>query len=395
MRIFFVFGLALPGINRPKSLASRCRTVYNYKVQHGAWENRKMYYLIVTNKDLFRDFIAKEANFCALISFEGKDTQTVFDLLRRQFFQEHPQYPTNDGIITQYNVSITDDDGNLYYADLKSATFVLQGNIKPSVYFEQLDKLDASHAAAEQKRRKIKEKYRKNTLLRHRSLIPEYKKFSYFDAQYGIEIPFRLKTGKETHKKPLLVFLHGAGALGEENVKQFAEFKTAVGRIKRDCIVLLPQQSSAFAEENAENLKIYAKSLKNMIELLALSYPIDTSRIYLTGISLGGACVWYSLYNCPGFYAAGIPLMGYMPEAYSGVFRKENFAREKIWAGHAKDDKLVPADSDINIYNRIKDVCSIKLSLYDQGGHRMMRAFYRKEQWQEWLFSQSKTTKID
>ena len=188
---------------------------------------------------------------------------------------------------------------------------------------------------------------------------------------------------------------HGAGALGEENVKQFAEFKTAVGRIKRDCIVLLPQQSSAFAEENAENLKIYAKSLKNMIELLALSYPIDTSRIYLTGISLGGACVWYSLYNCPGFYAAGIPLMGYMPEAYSVVFRKENFAREKIWAGHAKDDKLVPADSDINIYNRIKDVCSIKLSLYDQGGHRMMRAFYRKEQWQEWLFSQSKTTKID
>ena len=136
-----------------------------------------MYYLIVTNKDLFRDFIAKEANFCALISFEGKDTQTVFDLLRRQFFQEHPQYPTNDGIITQYNVSITDDDGNLYYTDLKSATFVLQGNIKPSVYFEQLDKLDASHAAAEQKRRKIKEKYRKNTLLRHRSLIPGYKNF--------------------------------------------------------------------------------------------------------------------------------------------------------------------------------------------------------------------------
>ena len=349
-----------------------------------------MYYLIVSNKDLFCDFIAKKANFCALIAFEEKDKLAVFDLLRRQFFAEHPQYPIGDDIISQFNVSVMEESGKLYYASLKSAVYVFQGNIKPSVYIEQLRKYDAAYTAAEQKRRAIKEIYCKNTLLRRCSLIPGYKKFSYFDAEYGIEIPFRFKTGKEKRKKPLLVFLHGAGALGEDNVKQFFEFKTAVGRIKQDCFVLLPQQSSAFAEENAANLEIYAKSLKNMIELLAQSYPIDTSRIYLTGISLGGACVWYSLYNCPGFYAAGIPLMGYMPEAYSSVFRKENFAGAKIWAGHAKDDKLVPADSDINIYNKIKDVCSIKFSLYDEGGHRMMRAFYGKEPWQKWLFAQHK-----
>ena len=156
-----------------------------------------MYYLIVNNKDLFRDFITKEASFYALISFDETDKQAVFDLLRRQFFQDHPQYPTNDGIISQCNVSIADDDGKLYYADLKSATFVLQGSIKPSVYFEQLGKLDAAHAAAAQKQREIKEKYRKNTLLLRRSLIPGYKKFSCFDAEYGIEIPFRFKTSKK------------------------------------------------------------------------------------------------------------------------------------------------------------------------------------------------------
>lgn len=352
-----------------------------------------MYYLIVNNKDLFRDFITKEANFYALISFDETDKQAVFDLLRRQFFQEHPQYPTNDGIISQYNVSIADDDGALYCADLKSATFVLQGSIKPSVYFEQLNKLDAAHAAAAQKQREIKEKYRKNTLLLRRSLIPGYKKFSYLDAEYGIEIPFRFKTSKKHTKQPLIVFLHGAGALGEDNFKQFVEFKMTIGRLKQDCFVLLPQQSSAFAEDNAENINIYTNALNKLIKLLTQSYPIDKDRIYITGVSLGGACVWYSLYNCSGFYAAGIPLMGYMPEAYSSVFRKENFAGEKIWAGHAKDDKLVPADSDINIYNKIKDICAIKFSLYNNGGHRMMRAFYRKEQWQEWLFSQRKNKK--
>lgn len=70
--------------------------------------------------------------------------------------------------------------------------------------------------------------------------------------------------------------------------------------------------------------------------------------------------------------------MGYMPDAYSSVFRKENFSGAKIWAGHAKDDKLVPPDSDVNIYNKIRDVCTIKLSLYDKGGHKAQVLSQRK-----------------
>ena len=354
-----------------------------------------MYYSIVSDKELFHSFTIKESDFYALISYEEKDKHAVFELLRRQFFQEHPQYPEGDDIISQFNVSVLDDDGALYYADLKSSTFVRQGSIKLSDFIGQLSKLDAAHTAVAQKRRDIKEKYHENTLLRRCSLIPGYKKFCYFDAEYEIKIPFRLRTGIMERQKPLLVYLHGAGALGEDNFSQFVEFKAVCGRIKKDCFVLLPQQSNTFAEENYENLNVFTKALKNLIDLLIRNYPIDTNRIYLTGISMGGACVWYSLYNCSNFYAAGIPLMGYMPDAYSSVFRKENFAGGKIWAGHAKDDTLVPLDSDVNIYNKIKDVCTIKLSLYNKGGHRMMSRFYRREKWQEWLFSQSRDNKTN
>lgn len=352
-----------------------------------------MYYSIVSNKELFRRFTIKESDRYALISFEEKDKQAVFDLLRQQFFQEHPQYPSGDDIISQFNVGVLDDDGTLYYADLKSGSFIRQGSMKLSSFFEQLSKLDSTHAAIAQKRSDIQETYHENTLLRRRSLIPGYKKFCYFDAEYGIKIPFRLKTGNAERKKPLLVYLHGAGALGEDNFRQFVEFKAVCGRIKKDHFILLPQQSSVLAEENGENINVFTRVLKNLIDILIRSYPIDTNRIYLTGISLGGAGVWYSLYNCPNFYAAGVPLMGYMPDAYSSVFRKENFSGAKIWVGHAKDDKLVPPDSDVNIYNKIKDVCTIKLSLYDKGGHKMMRSFYRREKWQEWLFSQSRDNK--
>ena len=216
-----------------------------------------MYYSIVSNKELFCRFTIKESDHYALISFEEKDKQAIFDLLRQQFFQEHPQYPSDDDIISQFNVGVLDEDGTLYYADLKSGSFIRQGSMKLSSFFGQLSKLDAAHAAIAQKRRDIQETYHENTLLRRRSLIPGYKKFCYFDAEYGIKIPFRLKAGDSERKKPLLVYLHGAG-------------------------------------------------------------------------------VWYSLYNCPNFYAAGVPLMGYMPDAYSSVFRKENFSGARIYAGTPK-----------------------------------------------------------
>lgn len=143
--------------------------------------------------------------------------------------------------------------------------------------------------------------------------------------------------------------------------------------------------------DNVKNIKMFTVSVKNLIDKLAETYPIDKDRIYVTGISYGGACVWYSLYNNPGFYAAGIPLMGYMPDAYSDRFEPERFVFENIWAAHAEDDSVVPIDRDLNIYSKIKDMCNVKFSVYKSGGHRMMNRFYRREKWQEWLFARKKS----
>ena len=91
-----------------------------------------MYYSIVSNKELFRRFTIKESDHYALITYEEKDKQAVFDLLRQQFFQEHPQYPSGDDIISQFNVGVLDNDGTLYYADLKSGSFIRHGSLKVS-----------------------------------------------------------------------------------------------------------------------------------------------------------------------------------------------------------------------------------------------------------------------
>ena len=43
------------------------------------------YYAIVTDKHIFKDFICREKEFCALIAFEENDKQAVYGLFSAQF----------------------------------------------------------------------------------------------------------------------------------------------------------------------------------------------------------------------------------------------------------------------------------------------------------------------
>lgn len=346
------------------------------------------YYAIVTDKHIFKDFICREKEFCALIAFEENDKQAVYGLFSAQFFKQHPQYKQGDNILGQYRAAIVDEEGCIYALSLKDGAYSHCGNTGLKKFIRSFYKLNADLESAARKTDSVKRKYVRPTIERRTSFISGYKKFSYFDPS-GAEIPFRLRAGKGEGKMPLLIYLHGASAMGNDNFKQLAEYGTAGINPGKNCLVLLPQCGN-FALEEVENINVYTAALGGLVKLLAKSYPVDEKRIYVTGISYGGACTWYSVYNNPNFYAAAIPLMGYMPDAYSDIFRAQAFSDVKIWAGHAADDKVVPPDSDLNIYGKIKDICDIKFSLYQKGGHKMMRKFYRKEKWREWLFSQQR-----
>lgn len=347
------------------------------------------YYAIVTDKDIFRDFVCEEREYCSLIYFEEKDKLTFSDLVLKQFFKENPQYGCGDNILTQFFVNVLNENGVSYIVNLMSGEFTESGRTSVKRFIGSFYRHNAFLAKRKEKSDLIKSRYGQNTVVNKRSPIPAYKKFTYFDAERGIEIPFRFSSGRKKGKKPLLVYLHGAGSTGSDNFRQLAEFMTSGIKLKEDCFVLLPQ-CSCYTGENVRDINAFTLSVRSLVEKLAQSCPVDTDRIYVTGVSYGGACTWYSVYNNPGFYAAALPLMGYMPDAYSEAFDVRAFGRTKIWAGHAKDDKAVPADSDLNIYRKIKDVCDARLSLYEEGGHRMMKYFYRKEKWEEWMFAQKR-----
>lgn len=348
------------------------------------------YLIAVKDKEIFRDYIFEEAEYWSLASFEEKDKDKIRNLLLQQFLKENPGCKQDDGILKWYYSSTIDENGVVYIIYFDRKRFYEYGTMSLANFKKAIQRENAAMKRIADKAESVRNKFDENTIVRKPSLIPRYKSFSYFDVNFGIEIPFRLKECKGEGKKPLLIYLHGAGCNGSDNLKPLLEFSTSGIRLKEDCFVLIPQ-SDNFKGDNIGTINVFTKSVRNIVEKLSEIYPIDNDRIYVTGISYGGACTWYSVYNNPRFYAAAIPLMGYFPDSDSDTFDVDAFNGTKIWAGHAEDDEVVSAQSDKDTYEKLKNVCDIKFSLYKTGGHQMMQKFYRKEKWQEWLFAQKRS----
>ena len=350
------------------------------------------YIMAVRDKNLFKDFLCEEREYLHTVSFEDKDKDTICDLLLKQFTINNPGYAGDKGILKWFYETAVDEDDVVYIIDFGNRQFTEYGVIDRDDFRKAVLKQEAELKRFADKAECIKNTFDKNTIERKSSIATGFSKFTFFDVDNGIEIPFRLKEVKGEEKRPLLVYLHGAGCVGEDNFKQIAEFRSMGIKLTEECFVLVPQ-SNHFTGNNLSTINLYTKSVGTLVKMLVESYPVDPERIYVTGISYGGACAWYSVYNNPGFYAAAIPLMGYFPDADSETFDPSAFSGAKIWIGHAADDSIVPADSDATAYKKLKDVCDIKFSLYPDGGHKMMKKFYREEKWQEWMFAQKRTDK--
>lgn len=346
------------------------------------------YRIAVEDKELFAKYLYKEFEYLSLASFGEEDKKEICSLLCKEFYGKNPQYPIGDGIIKWFYSSAVDDNGVLYIVDFGNKKFTEYGRTSCAAFAKAVEMQNAERKRMSEKSRGIKNNFSENSVVYKKSFIPGYKKCSFFDADAGIEIPFRFRVCKGKEKRPLLVYLHGAGSLGNDNLKQFLEFAAVGIKPEEECFVLLPQCDN-FTGNNLSTINLYARSVRSLVGVLAASYPVDESRIYVVGCSFGGACAWYSVYDNKGFYAAAIPLMGYFPDADSEVFDVEAFRGAKIWAGHAKDDKVVPYYSDERVCKRISGVCDIRLSLYEKGGHVMMKKFFRSEKWQQWLFSRT------
>lgn len=169
-------------------------------------------------------------------------------------------------------------------------------------------------------------------------------------------MPYRLFRPETSGKAPLVMYLHGSGGLGDDNLKQLGLgniFGTRVWTLPENqkrfpCYVVAPQTDRGwikydFSQETEGPAKVLAglgdgaRLALELVDELRRELKIDERRIYVTGQSMGGAGVWNMLAYRPKFFAGAVVCCGSVSneDGAGGI-------ETPLWAFHGDTDKTVP-----------------------------------------------------
>lgn len=224
-----------------------------------------------------------------------------------------------------------------------------------------------------------------------------------FTGANGKSIPYRQLSPEkiaEGTTYPLVLFLHGAGNRGTDNKAQLQwglpVFATAENRAKHPCFVLAPQcpndkrwvevdwgsSAHTMPAEASENLALALE----LIDQAVKSLPVDKSRIYICGLSMGGYGTWDAISRRPDFFAAAIPVCG-----GADLAQAPKLTKLPIWAFHGEKDTVVKPARTTGMIEAVTQAGGHpKSTLYADVQHDSWIRAFNDPVTLDWLFAQSR-----
>jgi predicted peptidase len=220
-----------------------------------------------------------------------------------------------------------------------------------------------------------------------------------------LHVPTEYATDPTT-PRPLILFLHGAGESGTNNVAQInGNIDNLLTAAKaRGAFLYAPQTNIGWANTT---LMSYAMT---MIDRAIAEHSVDPSRLYVTGLSMGGGGVWNFLNAYPDRIAAAVPICAVSP---SSSFLPASVVDEPVWAFHARNDTTVSPTTTRNVINRLlsealrplpaypalnnfasnfafdDSLLDLHYTEYRTGGHGIWGQVYNTSAMYDWLFARS------
>jgi predicted peptidase len=203
-------------------------------------------------------------------------------------------------------------------------------------------------------------------------------------------------------KYPLVIFLHGSGERGHDNEAQLKwgvmNFATDQNMVLHPALVIAPQcpekmgWSSFSREKNTTEMHLQStptKPMELLIELihkLIKTMPIDSNRIYITGLSMGGFGTYDAIERYPNLFAAAVPVCG-----GGDASKAASIARLPIWIFQGAEDPAVNPKFALDMFEALtKAGAHPGLTQYPETGHFSWLAAYSDALMIEWLFRQHK-----
>jgi lysophospholipase L1-like esterase/predicted esterase len=215
---------------------------------------------------------------------------------------------------------------------------------------------------------------------------------------YRQQDPSSVEPGK---KYPLVLFLHGAGGRGDDNKGQLGDagivgMLEKVGfREKFPCFLVAPQvpkgkrwvevdwglDAHDMPETPGDQLRMALELVDGMLK----SHPIDSTRVYVTGLSMGGFGTWDALQRRPELFAAAYPVCGGADLAMA-----PRMAKIPLWIWHGAKDRVVKTKRSRDIVAALKAAGGNPsyTEVAGRGHNSWIDAYGHAKGW-EWLFAQA------
>lgn len=206
-----------------------------------------------------------------------------------------------------------------------------------------------------------------------------------------VEVPFLLYVPEDYDATgeayPLVLFLHGAGERGDGSEEQLPNVakhgppkQVAAGR-KFPFILVSPQCS--YDEPNVPR-GWQADQLLALLDKLEEELNVDTQRVYLTGLSMGGFGSWRLASAAPERFAAVVPICGGgNPEDVTAL------VDVPLWAFHGAKDPVVKLEQTTNCIDAIRAAGGHpRLTVYPEAMHDSWTETYDNPMFYEWLLGE-------
>ncbi|PQO33136.1 phospholipase [Blastopirellula marina] len=182
---------------------------------------------------------------------------------------------------------------------------------------------------------------------------------------------------EEQEHWPLLLFMHGSGERGDDLnlVKKHGPPKLIENGKDFPFIIISPQcpKDSRWKSEDVVALLDHIMQIHN----------VDDNRVYVTGLSMGGAGTWEVAGAVPDKLAAIAPICGRSNETVV-----EKIVTIPTWIFHGAKDPTVKVEHSETMVRLLKEKGGDpKLTIYPEAKHDSWTETYDNEEFYTWLLS--------
>lgn len=226
----------------------------------------------------------------------------------------------------------------------------------------------------------------------------------YYTDTCGTVLPYRLLKPQNvdtTKQYPVVLFLHGAGERGNDNETQLTYMDKIFGssnfRQKYPCYVILPQCAENFrwcetdwtlpSHTMPDTISVYLNAANQLLDSIVDAVNGDTSRLYITGMSMGGFGTWDLISRYPQKFAAAVPICGGADLDMACILKDM-----PIKTFHGSTDKLVKVTRTRNMTIAIHKCGGNKIDYTELTGkgHLIWNQVYNMPSTFQWMFAQKK-----